>query len=64
MKEIRSRTKVVGAFPDGQSCLRLAAVRLKHVAGTKWSKREHMNMDPLREMKIQHKLQHNGAAVA
>ena len=26
MKEIRRRTKVVGAFPDGQSCLNLAAV--------------------------------------
>jgi len=24
MKEIRRRTKVVGAFPDGQSCLNLA----------------------------------------
>ena len=25
MKEIRRRTRVVGAFPDGQSCLNLAA---------------------------------------
>ena len=28
MKEIRRRTRVVGAFPDGQSCLNLAAARL------------------------------------
>ncbi len=60
MKEIRRRSRVAGAFPDGQSCLCMAAVRLKHVAGTQWSTRKHMNMDPLREMK----LQPNGAAVA
>ena len=34
MKEIRGRTRVVGAFPDGKSCLNLAAARLRHVAGT------------------------------
>ena len=60
MKEIRRRTRVVGAFPDGQSCLCLAAARLKHIAGTQWSTRKYMDMEPLREMK----LQHNGAAVA
>jgi hypothetical protein len=37
MKEIRGRTRVVGAFPDGQSCLNLAAARLRHIAGTTWS---------------------------
>jgi transposase-like protein len=29
MKEIRRRPRVVGAFPDGQSCLNLAAARLR-----------------------------------
>ena len=29
IKEIRRRTRVVGAFPDGQSCLDLAAARLR-----------------------------------
>ena len=33
MKEIRRRTRVVGAFPDGQSCLNLAAARLRYIAG-------------------------------
>jgi len=47
MKEIRRRTKVVGAFPDGQSCLNLAAARLRHIAGSKWSTRKYMNMTPL-----------------
>ena len=47
MKEIRRRTKVVGAFPDGQSCLNLAAARLRYIAGGKWSTRKYMNMTPL-----------------
>ena len=47
MKEIRRRTRVVGAFPDGQSCLNLAVARLRHIAGTQWSTRKYMNMDPL-----------------
>jgi len=34
MREIRRRTPVVGAFPDGQSCLNLAAARLRYIVGT------------------------------
>ena len=48
MREIRRRTRVVGAFPDGRSCLNLAAARLRHIAGKHWSTRKYMNMDPLR----------------
>lgn len=47
MREIRRRTRVVGAFPDGESCLNLAAARLRHIAGTQWSTRKYMNMQPL-----------------
>jgi len=47
MKEIRRRTRVVGAFPDGQSCLNLAAARLRHIASSQWSTRKYMNMVPL-----------------
>ena len=47
MREIRRRTRVVGAFPDGKSCLNLAAARLRHIAGTKWATRKYMNMTPL-----------------
>jgi len=43
MKEIRRRTKVVGAFPDGKSCLNLAAARLRHIAAGKWTNRKYMN---------------------
>ena len=60
MKEIRRRTRMVGAFPDGQSCLNLAAARLRHIAGTQWSTRRYMNMEPLRMAKAET----YGAAVA
>lgn len=47
MKEIRRRTRVVGAFPDGQSALMLVAARLRHIAGTKWGLRRYLNMERL-----------------
>ena len=47
IREIRRRTRVVGAFPDGQSALMLVAARLRHIASTKWGKRRYMVMDPL-----------------
>jgi transposase-like protein len=49
MREIRRRTRVVGAFPDGQSALNLAAARLRHVAGTRWSAKRYLNMSLLRQ---------------
>lgn len=49
MKEIRRRTRVAGAFPDGQSALMLVAARLRHIAGTKWGTRRYLNMDRLDE---------------
>ena len=35
MREIRRRTRVVGAFPDGNSALMLVAARLRYMAGTR-----------------------------
>ena len=52
MREIRRRTRVVGAFPDGKSALNLAAARLRHIAGTKWSTKRYMNMDLLKQQRI------------
>ena len=49
MREIRRRTRVVGAFPDGQSAIMLVAARLRHIAGTKWGTRRYMNMNRLQE---------------
>ena len=49
MREIRRRTRVVGAFPDGNSALNLAAARLRHIAGTRWSTKRYLNMELLRQ---------------
>ena len=53
MREIRRRTRVVGAFPDGRSALMLAAARLRHVAGSRWGTRRYMDMDWLKEMQTE-----------
>lgn len=45
--EIRRRTRVVGAFPDGHSALMLVVARLRHIAGTKWGKRRYLAMETL-----------------
>jgi putative transposase len=50
MREIRRRTRVVGAFPDGQSALMLVAARLRHVAATKWGTKRYLQMDRLAEV--------------
>jgi transposase-like protein len=50
LKEARRRTKVVGAFPDGQSALMLVAARLRHVSTTGWGTRKYMNIDLLNEL--------------
>jgi putative transposase len=52
MREIRRRTRVVGVFPDGQSCLNLAAARLRYIAGTAWSAKCYMNMRPLYQPQV------------
>jgi transposase-like protein len=49
MREIRRRTRVVGAFPDGNSALMLVAARLRHIAATKWGLRQYLKMDRLEE---------------
>jgi transposase-like protein len=49
MREIRRRTRVVGAFPDGRSALMLVAARLRHIANTKWGRRCYLDMERLRE---------------
>ena len=53
MREIRRRTKVVGAFPDGQSALMLCAARLRHIAGTAWGTRRYLNMEALKQHEVE-----------
>ena len=50
MREIRRRTRVVGNFPDGESALMLVSARLRHIASTKWSTKQYLNMNRLKEM--------------
>jgi putative transposase len=56
MKEIRRRTRVVGALPDGHSALMLCAARLRHVAGSQWGSKRYLNMDLLREQELSERL--------
>jgi putative transposase len=48
LREIRRRTRVVGAFPDGQSALNLAA----DIAGTAWSTRRYLNIELLKDQQM------------
>lgn len=56
IREIRRRTRVVGAFPDGQSAVMLCAARLRHIAGTKWGTRRYLNMDALNQQELEQQL--------
>jgi transposase-like protein len=64
MREIRRRTRVVGAFPDGTSALMLVAARLRYVAGTRWGTRKYLDMMRLAEQRrdktIENPAQQNG----
>lgn len=60
MREIRRRTRVVGAFPDGESALNLAAARLRHIAGTQWSTRRYLDMSLLVDMEPMTSTQSSG----
>ncbi|MEM9445465.1 MAG: IS256 family transposase [Verrucomicrobiota bacterium] len=50
MREIRRRTRAVGAFPDGKSALMLVCARLRHMAGGHWSTRRYLDMKRLRDL--------------
>ena len=52
-RELKRRTRAIGAFPDGQSALMLVCARLRHVVASEWGTKRYMNMDHLREMEIE-----------
>ena len=52
-REIRRRTRVVGAFPDGNSARMLVCARLRHVAGTQWGSKKYMNMKHMEAMETE-----------
>ena len=49
-REIKRRTKAIGAFPDGQSALMLVCARLRHVAASAWGAKKYLNMQHLYDM--------------
>ena len=51
LREVRRRTRVVGAFPDGNSALMLVAARLRHIAGTRWGTMRYLNIKLIAETK-------------
>jgi transposase-like protein len=62
MREIRRRTRVVGAFPDGRSALMLAAARLRYVSGSRWGTRRYLDMNRLKEMQDSEAVRADNAA--
>ena len=48
-REIRRRTRVVGAFPDGKSALMLVCARLRYVSGKDWGSKRYLSMKYLEE---------------
>jgi len=53
IREIRRRTRAVGAFPDGQSALMLVAARLRHIAGTRWGTRRYITVERLTDARAE-----------
>ena len=49
-RELKRRTRVIGAFPDGQSALMLVCARLRYIAGTDWGAKRYLNMQHLFEL--------------
>ncbi len=53
MREIRRRTRVVGAFPDGNSALLLVSARLRHIAGKTWGAKRYLDMARLKNLQTE-----------
>ncbi len=49
-REIRRRTRTVGAFPDAQSALMLVCARLRHMEQSDWGQKTYLNMQHLEEL--------------
>lgn len=52
-REIRRRTRAIGAFPDGNSALMLVCAKLRHVAASEWGSKRSMDMEHLFKMEIE-----------
>ena len=52
-REIRCRTRAIGAFPDGNSALMLVCARLRHVAASEWGSKRYMDMEHLFKTEVE-----------
>lgn len=52
-RELKRRTRAIGAFPDGRSALMLVCARLRHVAGSTWGTKRYLNMQHLFDQELQ-----------
>ena len=48
-REIRRRTRSVGAFPDGRSALMLVCAKLRHMQDSVWGQKTYLNMQHLED---------------
>ncbi len=60
-REIKRRTKAIGASPDGQSALMLVCARLRHVAASEWGSKRYLNMNHLFDLELQRKVEDQSA---
>ena len=63
-REIKRRTRVIGAFPDGNSALMLVCARLRYVASSVWGSKRYLMMDHLFQMETQRQLETSTAEVS
>ncbi len=52
-REIRRRTRVVGAFPDTHSALMLVCARLRYMEDSLWGSKIYLNMKHLEAMDVE-----------
>ena len=62
-REIRRRTRVVGAFPDARSALMLVCARLRYMEDSVWGEKLYLNMKHLEEMDLEMAVADDLAAV-
>ena len=55
-REIRRRTRVVGAFPDARSALMLVCARLRYVESSQWGDKLYLNMKHLEAMDLEEEM--------
>ena len=51
-REIKRRTRAIGAFPDGNSALMLVCARLRYVTSSSWGMKRYLNMRHLQDHEL------------